>query len=74
MRTVIDLPDDLRLELDRVRQEDDISRAELIRRALTAYLRQRARKELEAVFGLWKSRDDEGLAYQDRLRDEWEAR
>ncbi|MDD3517107.1 MAG: ribbon-helix-helix protein, CopG family [Chromatiales bacterium] len=71
MRTVIDLPDDLRAALDRVSREDDLPRAELVRRALRVYLKQRARKE-DAAFGLWKGRAVGGVDYQRRLRDEWE--
>jgi Arc/MetJ-type ribon-helix-helix transcriptional regulator len=28
-------------------------------------------KAIDAVFGIWKDRHEDGLAYQQRMRDEW---
>ncbi len=81
MRTLVDIPENLLEELTAFARKADISRAELMRRALDAYvgaLRQaESRSEadpIDAAFGLWKDREDigDGVEYQRRLRAEWE--
>ncbi len=74
MRTIIELPDDLREAIEQASEEDRTSRAETVRRALRMYLRQRGRPAGEEVFGLWKDRPEEGREYEDRLREEWASR
>jgi len=43
-----------------------------VRRAVADYLRQHKPDE-DAAFGIWKGRGEDGLAYQDAMRDEWDA-
>lgn len=77
MCTIDDIPDDLAAELTTLAQRRGISRAELIRRALAAYLdlipaESKAGKDaLEAAYGIWKDRNIDGVEYQRKLRDEW---
>ncbi len=78
MRTIIDLPEDLVARLDRLRRQAGVSRAELVRRAVRHYLEHvsgtTARIPPGKVFGLWQGRGVDGLAYQERIRGEWDGR
>lgn len=71
MRTIVDIPEDQLAALADYCEEIGISRAEAVRRALAVFLRGRAGASREEAFGLWKDRDEDGLAYEDRLRSEW---
>jgi hypothetical protein len=48
-----------------------VSRAELLRRAVADYLTRYAAAPVDTAFGLWRRRAEDGLAYQERLRQEW---
>jgi metal-responsive CopG/Arc/MetJ family transcriptional regulator len=75
----VDIPDNLLAELTAFAHKEGISRAELMRRALDAYVSTLKQKQdmaeqdtLEAVRGLWKDRDIDGVDYQRQLREEWD--
>ncbi|HEX9786297.1 MAG TPA: ribbon-helix-helix protein, CopG family [Opitutaceae bacterium] len=78
-RTVISLEKDDKDWLDRQARAQRVPMTEIVRRAIRRY-RQEADMHpdkdihllLEETRGLWRA--GEGLAYQDRLREEWEAR
>jgi predicted transcriptional regulator len=70
MRTVIDLPDEQIEPLKTLASSLNVSRAELIRRAVADYLRRFEAPAEDTAFGIWKHRDEDGLAYQGRLRSE----
>ncbi|MCU7834419.1 MAG: ribbon-helix-helix domain-containing protein [gamma proteobacterium symbiont of Taylorina sp.] len=73
MRTLVDIPEQQISELSLLCREQKLSRAELIRRAITAYIGQQNKKESNA-FGLWKKENQQtkdGLQYQQELRHEW---
>ena len=73
MRTLIDIPEKQIATLSHLCQEQGLSRTELIRRAITAYINQQKNADVNA-FGLWKQETKklkEGLQYQQELRDEW---
>ena len=70
MRTLVDLPERELEELTALSSLRNTSRAELIRQAVAGFLAQN-KTGLEDSFGLWKSRGEDGVAYQQRLRDEW---
>jgi len=73
MRTIIDLPEpDLR-RLDALCRVRSISRAQAVRLAVRRLLLEEQAQTDSAggVFGLWRDRAEDGVAYQDRLRDEW---
>jgi hypothetical protein len=74
MRTIIEIPDTQLDALDAVCRSEGISRAEAIRQAIAVMLRGRSQTVGGQAFGLWRSRPVDSLAYQRRLRDEWEAR
>jgi metal-responsive CopG/Arc/MetJ family transcriptional regulator len=71
MRTLVDLPETELEQLNALSRERRVSRAELIRRAVSGYLEQN-RTGLEETFGLWKKKAVDGVKYQERLRGEWE--
>jgi metal-responsive CopG/Arc/MetJ family transcriptional regulator len=72
MRTVIDVPDELIESLDQIGALEQVSRAALIRDAITEYLKVKSIPAAEEAFGLWKDRKTDGVRYQRSLRDEWE--
>ena len=71
MRTIVDLPDEQIEALKRMSEAAHSSRAELVRRAIDEYLARHLPAQDDGAFGLWKKRANDGLAYQERMRDEW---
>ncbi len=72
VRTIIDLPNTQLEALDALCRREGISRAEAVRRAVAAHVQQRRAAAPDAAFGLWRDRGVDALAYQDRLRREWD--
>jgi Arc/MetJ-type ribon-helix-helix transcriptional regulator len=72
MRTIIELPASQLDALDAWCRRDRISRAEAIRRAVAATVGQQAAGGRKAAFGLWRDRPIDGLAWQERMRREWD--
>lgn len=70
MRTLVDIPDRQIEELARISSASQVSPAEVIRRAISAYLAQHSPGPDDA-FGIWKDAPEDGLAYQERVRSEW---
>ena len=73
MRTIADLPQDSIDALDKLCKKDQVSRAELLRRAVAEYLSRRAVLEDDAAFGLWQNCPQDGRSYEDSIRDEWHS-
>jgi hypothetical protein len=74
MRTIVDLPASQLDALDALCRRDGISRAEAVRRAVAAHVTRERTAERNAAFGLWRGRGVDGLAYERRLRGEWDGR
>jgi len=72
MRTIVDLPEDQIVKLDRARELSGISRAEAIRRAVEQYLSVQLPDSEDEAFGIWKDRGVDSLEYERKLREEWE--
>jgi|NGEPerStandDraft_6_1074524.scaffolds.fasta_scaffold534208_1 hypothetical protein len=83
MRALVDIPNHQLEELKAVCAARKISRAELVRQAISAFIQQN-RLTSEEAFGVWKSQGaifpcedgstalpEDGLAYQEKLRGEW---
>ncbi len=70
MRTLIDIPEKQIKELTAISQAEKVSRAEVIREAITYYL-EKKKSQSDDAFGLWKGRNVDGLAYQEQVRSEW---
>lgn len=71
MRTLVDIPDGELEQLTVLSRQRKVSRAELIRQAVSGFLAEN-KAGLEGSFGLWKKRAVDGVEYQERLRGEWE--
>ena len=72
MRTLIDLPEETMTQLNRLSKERRVSRAHLVRCAVSDYLRQQNEDSWAAAFGMWAGRNIDALEYQDQMRREWE--
>ena len=71
-RTLVGFLDKDLVESDALSLIQHISRAELIRQAVALYIEKfKPADSVEEAFGLWKTRQADGLAYQTRLREEW---
>jgi len=71
MRTIIELPQAQLDALDVICRREGISRAEAIRRAIARHVEDERQAAGDPAFGLWRDHPIDGLAYQRRLRDEW---
>ena len=74
MRTIVDLPEEQIKALDKLCKGKRVSRASLIRKAISAFLSTRgngSRNKLPG-FGLWNSSGPDGLDHQRGLRSEWQ--
>lgn len=74
MRTLVDIPEDQLAGLTKLAKREKVSRASLVRRAVSDMLASKRKTKGEAIaaaFGLWADRDEDGLAFQERLRSEW---
>lgn len=72
MRTIIQLPDDQLEGLAALCEREGISRAEAIRRAIAAWLKEEAVPTRNEAQGLWRDRGVGALALEDELRGEWD--
>jgi len=72
MRTIIEIPDQQLEQMKPLLQQEGISRAELIRRAVKDYLQRFESDEECSAFGLWANNPRDGLSYQEELRSEWD--
>jgi Arc/MetJ-type ribon-helix-helix transcriptional regulator len=73
MRTIVDLPERERDQLDALCRQRGLSRAEALRQALRLWLQQQTPSHAE-VIGLWRDRPESALELQEALRKEWSAR
>ena len=73
MRTIVDLPDPERAQLDALCRQRGLSRAEGVRQALRFWLAQQQPSH-STVFGLWRDRPQDGVQLQQVLREEWSER
>lgn len=82
MRTIVDIPEDQVKALDSLGKKENLSRAELVRRAVQNYLDVERTKSAGAVdkyFGFLKDCPEafdglDGLAYERKIRAEWDDR
>lgn len=70
MRTLVDIPERLIDELTLICASKQVSRAEIIRQAIVAYLAQNKPATVDA-FGIWKNKGIDGVTYQKKARSEW---
>ncbi len=72
MEVTLDIQQDQLDRLDELQQERKASREQLVREALAAYLPPSKKKHLLEYFGVLKGRVEDGMAFQDRIRREWD--
>lgn len=70
MRTLVDIPDKQIKDLMAICEAEKVSRAEVVRQAISLYLKNKKLEEVD-VFGIWKDKNVDGLAYQEQMRSEW---
>lgn len=72
MRTLVDIPNDQIEDLALICEAKKVSRAEVIRQAISFYIGTNKRVPTDA-FGSWKAAGQalDGMAYQERARSEW---
>jgi metal-responsive CopG/Arc/MetJ family transcriptional regulator len=73
MRTIVELPEAQVEALKRLSEETQLSRAELIRRALKEYLARHRPQAAEQAFGLWRTSPKDAVGTQQALRSEWDG-
>jgi len=71
MKMLIDIPQNQVRVLAGLTKSLRVSRAELIRRAVAEFVQHHTTSTATPVFGLWKDRKIDALAYEDKLRGEW---
>ena len=74
MRTIVDLPDSQLGALARLCEEQKISRAEAVRRAVDRMLKDSTADRKDVGFGIWKQKHIESRKFVDKLRAEWGER
>ena len=72
MRTIVELPDEQIEALKQLSNDTQLSRAELMRRAVKEYLARHRPQPAEQAFGLWKTQRKDALGIQEQLRSEWD--
>ncbi|MDR9837686.1 ribbon-helix-helix domain-containing protein [Herbaspirillum huttiense] len=70
-RILVDLPESQLADLTQLVESQRRPRAVIIREAIAAYITQHKLEHDTDVFGLWKKKKVDGLAYQRELRSEW---
>jgi metal-responsive CopG/Arc/MetJ family transcriptional regulator len=70
-RTLIDIPEADLQAAGEVAERQGVSRAAVIREAVSAYLAAHPHKPAAEAFGLWGTRGPDGVSLQRQLRDEW---
>ena len=72
MRTIVNLTKAQVEGLARLGDTQQTSRAALVRAAVDEYLQRHAANSWDEAFGLWTDKPVDALAYQRKLRAEWE--
>lgn len=71
-RTLVGFSDRDIQDLDAISAVKRVSRAELIPQAVFQYIEKFSPDAAsDPAFGLWRNKGEDGLACQQRLRDEW---
>jgi hypothetical protein len=71
MRTIVEIPDEQLGELARICDEQQISRAEAVRRAVGQLIRDNSPKRKDIGFGIWREKKLDSQKYLEKLRSEW---
>jgi ribbon-helix-helix CopG family protein len=72
MRTLVDIPNDELEALNALSKAEGVSRAESIRRAISAYVELNRPPVRHEGFGLWKDKGIDTDEYLRKIRAEWD--
>ena len=72
MRTLVDIPNGELESLNALSKAVGISRAESIRRAISAYIELNRPPTKQEGFGLWKDKSIDTDEYLQKIRAEWD--
>ena len=69
----VNIPDIQIKSLDQLSKKKRVSRAEIIRQAVSEYITSyiKNQKAYKSAFGIWKKNNIDSLSYERELRDEW---
>lgn len=70
-RILVDLPNHHVDELGDIARREKLPRAEIIRKAVAAYI-EGNKTVTASAFGIWKKRKVDGIDYQEGARSEWQ--
>lgn len=68
------MPEEQLGALARICEEQKISRAEAVRRAVDHLIKETASRRKDAGFGIWRHKRLDGRKYVEKLRSEWRER
>jgi hypothetical protein len=74
MRTIVDIPEKQLDALAHLCSQQNISRAEAVRRAVDRLLKESSTPRKDAGFGIWKSKRIDSRKFVEKLRSEWSER
>jgi metal-responsive CopG/Arc/MetJ family transcriptional regulator len=74
MRTIVDLTEEQIGALARLCEEQKISRAEAVRRAVGHMIKEAATKRKDVGFGIWRHKRLDSRKYVEKVRSEWRDR
>lgn len=72
MRTIVDIPENQIQALKRLSESKQLSRAELMRRAVAEFLSRHQPAGDDEAFGAWMEYKIDSLTYQEQARAEWD--
>ena len=70
-RIILDLSNEVIKQLDDLEVQRNLPRTELLREAVDQYLVNQSQTVRTSAFGIWQGRDEDGVEYQRKLREEW---
>ncbi|TGB60001.1 hypothetical protein CRI69_09655 [Escherichia sp. E4742] len=70
-RILLDLSNEVIKQLDDLEVQRNLPRAELLREAVDQYLVNQSQTARTSAFGIWQGREEDGVEYQCKLREEW---
>ncbi len=73
MRTIVEIPKEQIEAMDQLRKNKHVSRTELIRQAVDSFLKEQRQAQGHAAFGIWKTKPVDALAWERKLRKEWDG-
>ena len=71
MRTIVDIPNEQIDALAQLCEQQKISRAEAVRRAVDRLLKESSPDRKAIAFGVWKHKRITSRKFVDKLRSEW---